>query len=63
VMQNSSNAARQIAALIQCHECIVRYICILRRELTNALAPTGTTRKTERESYMRRILICNRTLL
>src|SRR5690349_25097794 len=61
VMQNSSRPARQIAALIQCHECIVRYSSILRREFIASLfstcgAPEG---KTERERYMRRILICN----
>src|SRR5687768_16420011 len=37
VTQNSSSAARQIAALIQCHECMVRYSSILRREFIASL--------------------------
>src|SRR5689334_25249105 len=60
-MQNSSRPARQIAALIQCHECIVRYSSILRREFIAPFFSTcgGAQRQTERERYMRRILICN----
>src|SRR6185295_19164794 len=61
VMQNSSSAARQIAALIQCHECIVRYSCILRREFT------GTCRHAKRAqtlhenySYLQGTLIYGR---